>query len=678
MPAGPERFREFRPWALARVSALAKALCLGSVLIGPTGVQAGPLGLSPPVPRAVFAAQPSAQPPAERPAGRPGGFPGATDLQEGAQRFHPIVSSGGLVAAQEGQAAAVGASILRQGGNAVDAAVATCFALAVTLPQAGNLGGGGFLVLWLPRSEAHPSIAPAVSIGRGQAVALNFRERAPLAVRPEIYLQADGSVDRVKATRSLLSTGVPGTVAGLTLAQARYGRLPLQAVMAPAIRLAERGFPVGVELANSLAAAAPLLQADPSSRRQFFKPGGQPYRPGELLRQADLARTLRRIADQGAPGFYGGPVARALEALMRQSGGLISAADLSAYRARWQVPLQGRFRGYQVVTMPPPSGGGITLLQLLNVLEPLNLQTSGANSAATIHRLVEAMNLAYRDRNRLLGDPEQVEMPLDQLQSAAYAAMQRSRLDLNHHRPAAQLEADPTALGGGTNTTHVSVADRQGGLVAVTTTLNGAYGNGITVPGAGFLLNNEIDDFSLKPGSANGYGLVQGAANGIAPGRRPLSSMTPTLVFGPSGDPLLATGSPGGSRIITTVLQVLLNRLVFGLNLASAVAAPRIHSQLWPDQISLEEGISPDTRRLLEAMGHKLVTVPAMGSANSVEVVPARGIASSPGVHGRPKPLPPENGVSGEARLAPAGLPGGSLGVADPRRRDAAAVPESP
>ena len=586
--------------------------------------------------------------------------PAATDLQEGAQRSRPIVSGGGLVAAQEARAAAVGASILRQGGNAVDAAVATCFALAVTLPQAGNLGGGGFLVLWLPRADAKQPLSPAVPIGRGQAVALNFRETAPLAVRPELFLQADGSVDRLKATRSLLSTGVPGTVAGLTLAQARYGRLPLQRVMAPAIALAERGFPVGVELADSLAAAAPLLKADPSSRRQFFKPGGQPYRPGEILRQGDLARSLRRIAGQGAAGFYGGPVARAVATLMAQRGGLMTAADLAAYRARWQAPLQGRFRGYPVLTMPPPSGGGITLLQLLNVLEPLDLPAAGANSAATIHRLVEAINLAYRDRNRLLGDPEHVAMPLEQLQSSAYAALQRSRLDLKRHRPAAQLEADPTALGGGTNTTHVSVADRQGGLVAVTTTLNGAYGNGISVPGAGFLLNNELDDFSLKPGSANGYGLVQGAANALAPGRRPLSSMTPTLVFRPSGEPLLATGSPGGSRIITTVLQVLLNRLVFGLNLASSVAAPRIHSQLWPDQISLEEGISPDTRRLLEAMGHKLVAVPAMGSANSVEVVPAKGVRPGPG-------------VGSGSRLS-----GGSLGVADPRRRDAAAVPESP
>jgi gamma-glutamyltranspeptidase/glutathione hydrolase len=302
--------------------------------------------------------------------------------------------------------------------------------------------------------------------------------------------------------------------------------------------------------------------------------------------------------------------------------------------------------------MPPPSGGGATLLQLLNVLEPLQLAQSGLNSAATIHTMVEAMNLAYRDRNRLLGDPDQVAMPLDRLLSARYAAEQRQRIRADRHRPAAELEAEPSPALGGTNTTHLSVVDRDGGLVATTTTLNTAYGNGITVPGAGFLLNNEMDDFTAKPGAPNAYGLRQGSQNAIAPGRRPLSSMTPTLVFRPDGTPLLATGSPGGSRIITTVLQVLLNRFVHGLNLASAVAAPRIHSQLSPDQISIEQGISPDTLTLLEQRGHVVKLVPAMGSANSVEVRYGAG----------PR----------------AGVIVGSLGTADPRRLDAAAVAERP
>jgi gamma-glutamyltranspeptidase/glutathione hydrolase len=330
---------------------------------------------------------------------------------------------------------------------------------------------------------------------------------------------------------------------------------------------------------------------------------------------------------------------------MRQRGGLISAADLAAYRAPWMTPLSAPFRGHRVLTMPPPSGGGATLLQLLQVLEPLDLASMGLNSAASLHPMVEAMNLAYRDRNRLLGDPDQVAMPLDRLLSGGYAAAQRQRIRADRHRPAAQLEAEPSPGAEGINTTHLSVADRDGGLVALTTTLNTAYGSGISVPGGGFLLNNEMDDFTAKPGAANAYGLRQGGQNAIAPGRRPLSSMTPTLVLRGDGTPLLATGSPGGSRIITTVLQVLLNRLVHGLNLASAVAAPRIHSQLWPDQISIEEGLSPDTLRLLQQRGHRLVLTPAMGSANSVEVLP----------DGR-----------------------GSLGVADPRRLDAAAVPERP
>lgn len=331
---------------------------------------------------------------------------------------------------------------------------------------------------------------------------------------------------------------------------------------------------------------------------------------------------------------------------------MITAADLAAYRAPWATPLQGQFHGHRVLTMPPPSGGGATLLQLLKVLEPLDLATSGINSAATIHLMAEAMNLAYRDRNVLLGDPDQVVMPLNRLLSDRYATEQRRRIRLDRHRPAAELEAEPRPSGEGTNTTHLSVVDRDGGLVATTTTLNTAYGNGITVPGAGFLLNNEMDDFTAKPGVPNAYGLRQGRQNAIAPGRRPLSSMTPTLVFRPDGAPLLATGSPGGSRIITTVLQVLLNRLIHRLNLASAVAMPRIHSQLWPDQISIEQGISPDTLRLLLQKGHAVKLVPAMGSANSVEV--RYGVES------------------------PVALPMGSYGVADPRRLDAAAVRERP
>ena len=584
----------------------------------------------------------------------------ANPLQEGRQRFQPQWSAAGMVASQERLASEAGAAVLRQGGNAVDAAVATAFALAVTLPQAGNLGGGGFAVLWLPGPSparqrgclagAAPAGArnPELAIGGGVAVAVNFRETAPLAATPSMFLGADGRVDRQRASRSLLSTAVPGTPAGLLLAQRCYGRLPLAAVMAPAIQLADQGFVVEPELSRSLRQAAPLLQADPTSRALFFQPpprpgaDPQPYTPGQRLRQPQLARSLQRIAAAGEAGFYRGATARALVQLMRQRGGLIDQADLDAYRAQLVRPLLGRFRGASVLGMPPPSSGGVTLLQLLQILEPLPLERWGLNSAAGIHALVEAMNLAYRDRNHWLGDPDQVAMPLARLLSPAYAAEQRRQLDLQRHRPAASLAA-PAAGREGPNTTHLSVADRDGGLVALTTTLNFAYGNGVSVPGAGFLLNNEMDDFSASPGQPNAYGLVQGTANAIAPGKRPLSSMSPTLVLRADGTPWLATGSPGGSRIITTVLQVLLGRLVHGLNLASAVASPRVHSQLWPDQISHEQGISPDTLELLQRRGHQLQLAPAMGSANSVEVLPA----------------------------------GGSLGVADPRRLGAAAVAES-
>ena len=582
-------------------------------------------------------------------------------LQEAGQRFHPVWSAKGMVASQEAIASSVGAEILRSGGNAVDAAVATSFALAVTLPQAGNLGGGGFLVAWLPgaspakgrgcfqdpRNLVKGGPNPELALGSGFGIAINFREKAPLAATSGMFLTAEGKVDRQRATRSLLSSGVPGTPAGLVLGQRCYGRLSLPQVMVPAIRLAEQGFPVGKELSDSLQQASSLLQADPQSRQLFFKLSGLPYQPGEILRQPLLAATLRRVAQQGERGFYQGATADALVRLMQQRGGLIRHPDLDGYRAQLVRPLASSFRGSPVLTMPPPSGGGVTLLQLLHILEPLDLAASGLNSAATIHQMVEAMNLAYRDRNRWLGDPDQVAIPIQGLLARTYANQLRQSIAPARHRPAAELEASSVALPEGTNTTHVSVVDRQGGMVATTTTLNFAYGNGVSVPGAGFLLNNEMDDFSAQPGSANAYGLVQGAANAIAPGRRPLSSMTPTLVFRADGSPWFATGSPGGSRIITTVLQVLLNRMVHGLNLASAVAAPRIHSQLWPDQLLIEQGLSPDTIKLLEAMGHILVKGPAMGSANSVESL-----------------------------QGPRGRPAGSYGTADPRRRDAGAAGE--
>jgi len=557
--------------------------------------------------------------------------PSTNTLLETRERFHPVRSTGGIVAAQDGLAAEAGARQLRAGGNAVDGAVATAFALAVTHPQAGNLGGGGFLLLWLPgpspareRGCVPPmGSSPEVPIGKGTAVAINFREQAPMAATEGLFLKADGTVDRQRATRSALSSGVPGTVAGLVLAQRCYGRLPLVQVMAPAIALAERGFAVSSALSGAFASAAPQLLADPTASALFYRSGAgvarlRAPRPGELLRQPELARTLRRIAAQGHGGFYAGPVAQALTGLMAQRGGLITSADLVAYRAQLVAPLQRPFHGHTLLTMPPP-GGGLTLLQVLALLEPLPLHTSGLNSARAIHLFAEASNLSYRDRNDLLGDPAQIAIPTQQLLDEAYMAALRQQIAPDRHRPPSSLPPRPP-LPEGTNTTHLSVADRQGGLVALTTTLNFPFGNGIAVPGMGFLLNNEMDDFTASPGTPNAFGLVQGQANAISPGRRPLSSMAPTLVFRPDGRPWIATGSPGGSRIITTIAQVLLNRLVHGRNLATAVAAPRVHSQLWPDALSHEEGLSPDTLQLLQGMGHTLLQAPAMGAAHSVEV----------------------------------------------------------
>ena len=357
-----------------------------------------------------------------------------------------------------------------------------------------------------------------------------------------------------------------------------------------------------------------------------------------------LAATLRRIAQQGRAGFYQGPLAQQLETLMRHGGGLIDRQDLAAYTAPWVEPVQGNFRGLKVLSMPPPSSGGVTLIQMLNLLEPFDLAGMGLNSAESIHTLVEAMNLAYRDRNSELGDPDQVEVPVQMLTSKAYANSLRSLIRPQRHTPSADLGGTAPLPANSTNTTHLSVADQQGSLVALTTTLNFAYGNGVAIPGTGVLLNNEMDDFTSKPGVPNAYGLVQGEKNAIAPGRRPLSSMTPTVVLNANGGPWLATGTPGGSRIITTVLQVLLNRMVHGLNLATSVLSPRIHSQLWPDRVQIEQGISPDTINLLEQWGHAIQRSRAMGSANSVEVQTS----------------------------------GGSLGVADPRRPEGAAVPQQP
>ena len=556
-------------------------------------------------------------------------------LQESGQRFHPVHSSLGIVSSQERLASEVGAFMLRKGGNAMDAAVATAFALSVTLPQAGNLGGGGFLVFWhAPERKAY---------------ALNFREMAPHLAHRDLFLDADGEVSKNKEFFSLLSTGVPGSVAGLLKAQERFGRLSRVEVMAPSIQLADEGFVIYPQLADSLKRAFPRLSKDPTARSLFYRqvelpdggPQWIPYQSGEQLRQPELAQSLKLISSKGSAGFYEGTTAHQIVALMKSQGGLIDYRDLTDFTAPWVEPVKGIFRDHTVISMPPPSSGGITLLQILRLIEPFDLESLGANSADSIHLLTESMNLAYRDRNQFLGDPDQIDIPVRRLLSHSYIDSLRNQLNLSSHTSAVDL-AGQAPLSSGVNTTHLSVADRDGSLVALTTTLNFAYGNGIAVPGAGFLLNNELADFTAKPGVPNAYGLVQGEQNAVAPSRRPLSSMTPTIVLNQEGDSWLATGSPGGSRIITTVVQVLLNRIIHGLNLATSVATPRIHSQLWPDSLQLEQGFSPDTLELLKQRGHALRFTRSMGSANSVELKPN----------------------------------GGSFGVADPRRPEGAAIAE--
>jgi len=509
-------------------------------------------------------------------------------------RFHPVVGEAGMVVSQEALASAVGARILERGGNAVDAAVATGFALAVTLPQAGNLGGGGFMLVHLAKDA--------------KTIAIDYREMAPAAAHRDLFVGADGQVDTRLARFSHRSAGVPGTVAGLIHAQERYGTLPLAEVVAPAIALADDGILVTRPLAFSLAEAKARLSKS-AAAGYFLLPDGSPLAVGQRWRQADLARTLRAIATGGRQAFYEGEIAARIVAEMAAHDGLITAADLAGYRVVERAPVQGSYRGYRIAAMPPPSSGGVHLVQMLNVLEGWDLAAQGHNGAAYLHRLIEAMRRAYADRSRYLGDPDFVPVPVAELTAKSYGARLRAAIDLERATPSSAvapgLEVQPESP----QTTHFSVWDRQGNVVSNTYTLNFSYGSGIAVAGAGFLLNNEMDDFSAQPGAPNAFGLLGGDANAIAPGKRPLSSMTPVILFR-DGRPVLATGSPGGPVIITAVLQTVLNVVDFGMNVAEATAQPRIHHQWQPDEVYYEAGISPDTLKLLQGMGHRLVPSP--------------------------------------------------------------------
>ncbi len=511
----------------------------------------------------------------------------------------------GMVSSRSDMASEVGSTILAAGGNAVDAAVATAFALAVVYPSAGNLGGGGFMM---------------VSLANGEVYAQDNREKAPAAAHRDMFLDSAGDVDRNLAVNSLQASGVPGTVAGLLDALERFGTMSRQQVMAPAIELAEHGFILNDDLASQFLDNMDGFSKYPASLAKFSKQG-QPYQSGDLWLQADLAQTLKLISAQGRDGFYKGHTAELIVAEMQRNNGLISMDDLAAYEALWREPIHGTYHGYDIWSMPAPSSGGVLLVQMLNMLEPFNLAELGFGSTSTVHLMIEAQRRAYADRAEFLGDPDFVEIPTQMLTSKEYARTRFADFD--------PLKAtDSASIGAGswpeesTQTTHFSVADKAGNAVAMTTTLNRSYGNRIVVPEVGILLNNEMDDFSSKPNSPNSYGLIGRDANEIQPGKRMLSSMTPTIVT-QAGKPVLITGSPGGSVIINTVLQVVLNVIDHGMDAESAVSSPRIHHQWQPDSVRYETGaISDAVATELTTMGHKGLTSSrfGMGNANSIKI----------------------------------------------------------
>jgi gamma-glutamyltranspeptidase / glutathione hydrolase len=524
-------------------------------------------------------------------------------------RRQPVFAAGGMVSSQEALATRIGVEILEQGGNAVDAAVAVGFALAVTLPRAGNIGGGGFMIVH--RAD------------RGETKAVDFRETAPSSAKKDMYLNAAGEADLNLSQNTGLGVGVPGTVAGMALALERFGsgRYTLGKLIQPAAELARDGFLVGDDLAFSLKQAERRLKAFDATAKIFFTAEGRPLPRGANLVQVDLAASLQAIAAGGPKAFYEGPIAQKMLAAVNAAGGQWSAADLAGYRALERDVVKGDYRGYGIVSMPPPSSGGVHLVQILNILEGFDMKAAGHNSADAIHLFAEASKLAYADRSEHLGDPGFTPVPVRGLTSKAYAETLRKQIDPARARPAREIKPGRPQPFEGDQTTHYSVADKDGNMVSCTYTLNFSYGVGLVAEGTGILMNNELDDFAAKPGVPNAYGLVGGDANAPGPGKRPLSSMSPTIVF-KDGKPFLATGSPGGARIITTVLQVVSNVIDHGMNVAEATEAARVHHQWLPDELRIERGISADTVKLLQAKGHKVEVRQAMGSTHSIMVTP--------------------------------------------------------
>ena len=512
----------------------------------------------------------------------------------------------GMVSSQEALASQIGIDILQQGGNAVDAAVAVGYALAVTLPRAGNVGGGGFMMVYLKDQD--------------KTIAIDYREMAPNKAHKDMFLNENGDAVTKLSRSHGLAIGVPGTVMGLNQALEKYGSLSLKKVIQPAIKLARDGIKVTPDLAVSLDGLKRRLLKWPSTAEIFFKADGSNYEIGEVLKQPELAHTLSLIAEKGTNGFYKGETAEKIAKAVQQAGGMMTVKDLANYKAIEREPVSGTYRGYKVVSMPPPSSGGVHIIEMLNVLENFPLRELGHNTAQTIHLMAETMKYAYADRSKHLGDPDFTRVPLKQLTDKAYAKQIADKIIFNKATPSSEIKPAKFAPYESDQTTHYSVVDKWGNLVSNTYTLNFSYGSGLVAKGTGILLNNEMDDFSAKPGVPNGYGLIGGEANSVQPQKRPLSSMSPTIVFDSKDNPVLVTGTPGGSRIITTTLQVILNVIDHQLNITEASNAPRIHHQWMPDEIRVEKSLNKDTIRILESMGHKIHVKSAMGSTQSIEL----------------------------------------------------------
>lgn len=517
-------------------------------------------------------------------------------------RHHPVFAKNGMVATQEAHATQVGVDILKNGGNAIDAAVAIGFTLAVTHPQAGNIGGGGFML---------------IHTKEGKTTSIDFREMAPEAAFRDLFLNEDGEADANKSLKSHKAVGIPGTVKGLLYALETYGTLPRDEVINPAITLAEEGFPIGKALSDTLENYADEVMGSHAASRAIFYNKERPLHYQEQLIQKDLAQSLKLIRDQGESAFYQGKIAEKIVQEMERHDGLITLQDLNAYRAIERAPVEGNYKGYTIHSMAPPSSGGIHIIQILNILENFDLNALGHNSADSIHIMSEAMKRAYADRSEYLGDPDFNDVPTHALLDKQYAKTIADSISLKTATPSEMIKPGDLTLYESDQTTHFSVIDAEGNAVAVTYTLNTNFGTGIVAEGTGILLNNEMDDFSSKPGVPNVYGLIGGEANAIEPFKRPLSSMSPTLVT-KDGNVVLVTGSPGGSRIITTVLQVILNTLEYQMNIAEASSAPRIHHQWLPDYIRVENGISRDTIDRLKEKGHAVKVEPVMGSTQSI------------------------------------------------------------